>query len=113
MLTKSKITMRPGPEDEGPITSLIRMRPRRRPPASETECRMLDFPELSELHACERIVMRATKRRPDFPFVIRIFHRDPDPFDYCIASRTASDAAAAVARMRALGRGAWIEEVDG
>ncbi len=92
--------------------SLFRMRPRR-PPASEMECRMLDFPELSELHACERLVMRATRRRPDFPFVIRIFHRDPDPFDYCIASRTASDATAIVVRMRALGRGAWIEEVDG
>ena len=53
------------------------------------------------------------RRSSDFPFTIRIFHRDPDPFDYCIASRTASDATAVVARMRALGRGAWIEEVDG
>ena len=92
--------------------SLFRYRPRRRPPASVDERRLLDFPELAEPFACERIVMRVTRPRFDFPFTIGIFHRDPDPFDYRIAARTASDAAAVVARMRALGRGAWIAEVN-
>ena len=92
--------------------SLFRYRPRRRPPASVDERRLLDFPELAEPFACERIVMRVTRPRFDFPFTIGIFHRDPDPFDYRIAARTASDATAIVGRMRALGRGAWIAEVN-
>ncbi len=92
--------------------ALFRYRPRTRPPASEDECRGLDFPELVEPFACERIVMRVTRPRSDFPFTIGIFHRDPDPFDYRIAARTASDATAIVARMRSLGRGAWIAEVN-
>ncbi len=90
--------------------SLFRYRPRRRPPASEDERRLLDFPALVEPFACERIVMTSPHSR--FPFTICISHSDPDPFDYSIAARTASDAAAVVARMRALGRGAWIAEVN-
>ena len=90
--------------------SLMRMRPRTRPPTSEDECRRLDFPALVEPLACERVVTRSP--HSGFPFTIGIIHRDPDPFDYRIAARTASDAAAVVARMRALGRGAWIAEVN-
>ena len=90
--------------------SLFRYRPRTRPPASADECRGLDFSELVEPFACERIVMTSPHSR--FPFTISISHRDPYPFDYSIAARTASDAAAVVARMRALGRGAWIAEVS-
>ncbi len=92
--------------------SLMRMRPRNAAPASELERRLHDFPELVEPFACERIVMRVTRPRSDFPFTISISHSDPDPFDYSIAARTASDAAAVVSRMRALGRGAWIAEVN-
>ncbi len=92
--------------------SLFRYRPRTRPPTSEDECRRLDFPALVEPFACERILLNLTRPRSDFPFTIGIFHRDPDPFDYRIAARTASDAMAIVARMRALGRGAWIAEVN-
>lgn len=62
--------------------------------------------------ACRSVVMRSTRRRPGFPVTIRVFCRDPDPFDYCIATRTASDATAIVARMRKLGRGARIEDVN-
>ncbi len=76
----------------------------------ELERRLLDFPALVDPLACERMAMRSRHSR--FPFTIGIFHRDPDPFDYRIAARTASDAAAVVARMRALGRGAWIVEVN-
>lgn len=47
-----------------------------------------------------------------FPVTIEIVHRDPDPLAYRIATKTASDATTVVARMRALGRGAWIAEVD-
>ncbi len=90
--------------------SLMRMRPRNAAPASELERRLLDFPALVEPLACERIAMTSSHSR--FPFTIGIVHRDPDPFGYRIAARTASDAAAIVARMRALGRGAWIAEVN-
>lgn len=62
--------------------------------------------------ACRHVTMRATRRPPDFPVTIMVSCRDPDPFDYCIAARTVSDAARIVARMRALGRGARISEVD-
>ncbi|MDE0408425.1 MAG: hypothetical protein OXN81_11245 [Alphaproteobacteria bacterium] len=62
--------------------------------------------------ACRHVTMRATRRRSDFPVTIMISCRDPDPFDYCIATTTVSDATAIVARMRALGRGARIEDVD-
>lgn len=62
--------------------------------------------------ACQTVTMRAGRRRPDFPVTIRVFCRDPDPFDYCVATRTASDVAAIVARYRALGRGARIEDVN-
>ncbi len=89
--------------------SLFRKRPPNAAPASELERRLLDFPALVEPLACERIAMRRHSR---FPFTISISHSDPDPFDYSIAARTASDAAAVVARMRALGRGAWIAEVN-
>ena len=92
--------------------SLFRKRPRNAAPASELERRLADFPALVEPFACDRLVMRVTRPHSDFPFTIGIFHRDPDPFDYRIAARTASDAAAIVARMRALGRGAWIAEVN-
>ena len=90
--------------------SLFRYRPRNAAPASELDRRLLDFPALVEPLACERIVMRSPHSR--FPFTIHIFHRDSCPFDYRIAARTASDATAISARMRALGRSAWIAEVD-
>ena len=89
---------------------LFRKRPRNAAPASELERRLLDFPALIEPLACERIAMR--NPHSGFPLTIGIVHRDPDPFDYRIAARTASDAGAIVARMRALGRGAWIADVD-
>lgn len=62
--------------------------------------------------AREPLATRPATRPSGFPVMIEIVHRDPDPLDYRIAARTASDAVRIVARMRALGRGARISEVD-
>ena len=62
--------------------------------------------------AQERIPMRPATRPPGFPVTVEIVHRDPDPLAYRIATKTASDGVRIVARMRALGRGARISEVD-
>ena len=59
-----------------------------------------------------RLATRRATRPPGFPVMVEIVHRDPAPLAYRIAARTAFDATAVVARMRALGRGAWIAEVD-
>ena len=58
------------------------------------------------------LATRRPTRPPGFPVMIEIVHRDPVLLAYRIATKTASDAVRLVARMRALGRGAWISEVN-
>jgi len=60
----------------------------------------------------EPLATRPASRPPGFPVMIEIVRRGPDPLAYCIATKTASDGVRIVARMRALGRGARISEVD-
>lgn len=51
-------------------------------------------------------------RRHGYPWTIEIRHGEPDPIDYLIHARNALEAVRVVARMRALGRGAAIVQVD-
>ncbi|MCY3754825.1 MAG: hypothetical protein OXG99_12160 [Alphaproteobacteria bacterium] len=62
--------------------------------------------------ANEPLATRPATRPSGFPVMIEIVRRDPDPLAYRIATKTASDAVRIVSRMRGLGRGARISEVD-
>lgn len=58
------------------------------------------------------LVGQRIDRRPGYPWTIEIRHGEPDPIDYLIHARNALEAVQVVARMRSLGRGAAIVEVD-
>lgn len=55
---------------------------------------------------------RRSRPREDFPWTVEVRHAPPDPFAYRVHARNATDAAQVVARYRALGRGARIEDVN-
>ena len=74
--------------------------------------RLFDPAHRRQAPARGRLATRPASRPPEFPVTVEIVHRDPDPLDYRIATKTALDAVRVVARMRALGRGARVSEVD-